>query len=256
MDLQGAVAVITGAGSGLGYATALRFAHQGAKIMVVDRDAKAGQAVVDELGDAAAFCAGDVTRTDQVRAAVDTTVMKFGRIDILVNCAGTGSSCRTITKDGPHDLDLFRQIVEINLVGTFDMIRQSAFKMAANQPDENGLRGVIVNTASVAATDGQIGQAAYAASKAGVAGMTLPIARDLSGVGIRICTIAPGIFDTPLFRSAVPEKFRESLGASIPSPKRTGKPEEFALLAEQIVRNNYLNGETIRLDGALRMGPK
>jgi len=188
-------------------------------------------------------------------AAVALAVSEFGALHINVNCAGIGMALRTISKNGPHPLDVFETVIRINLIGTFNVIRLAAMQMASNPPDENGERGAIVNTASVAAYDGQIGQAAYSASKGGIVGMTLPIARDLARDGIRVCTIAPGIFDTPLLAS-LPEAARQSLGQQVPFPSRLGKPDEYAQLVQDIVENPMLNGEVIRLDGALRMGPK
>jgi NAD(P)-dependent dehydrogenase (short-subunit alcohol dehydrogenase family) len=255
MDPKGKCAIVTGGASGLGKATVLRFVDQGAKVVIVDMNGDAGQALADDHADSAVFAQCDVTITDQVTAAVQLAVERFGQVNMLVNCAGVGAAERTIGRRAPHDFDLFKWVVGVNLFGTFDMVRQAAFEMAKNEPDEDGCRGVIVNTSSVAAYDGQIGQASYSASKAGVVGMTLPIARDLSSMGIRICTICPGIFDTPLL-AALPEDFRQRLGESVPFPKRLGQPDEYAQLAEQIVRNGYMNGEVIRLDGGIRMAPK
>jgi len=255
MEIANRVALITGGASGLGGATAERLVSQGAKVCIADVSVENGKAMAAKLGDAAVFAHCDVTVTDQVSAAVEQTVTELGGLDILVNCAGVGMAMRTVGRTGMHDLDVFKWVININLIGTFDFIRHAAAKMVENEPDEDGGRGVIINTSSVAAFDGQIGQAAYSASKAGVVGMTLTIARDLSSRGVRVCTICPGIFDTPLL-AALPEKVRENLAASMPFPKRLGKPEEFALLAEQIVRNPFLNGETIRLDAAIRMAPK
>lgn len=255
MELENRVVLITGGASGLGKATAQRLVGQGAKVGIADRDVERGKAVAEELGDAAVFAECDVTNTEQVKAAVEKTVEDLGGLNALVNCAGTGAAIRTLGRAGMHDLDIFKAICNINLFGTFDFIRHAAEVMAQNDPDEDGCRGAIVNTASVAAYDGQIGQAAYAASKAGIVGMTITIARDLSSMGIRVCTICPGIFNTPLMRGAS-EQVINSLSASVPFPKRLGNPVEFAMLAEQIIRNSYLNGETIRLDGAIRMAPK
>jgi len=255
VDIMNATAIITGGASGLGEATAVRLHDSGANVVLADFNEDKGKALVEKLGKRAAFALTDVTNTAQVQAAVDLTVSKFGRVDILVNCAGTGIAMRTLSKSGPHDIDFFKKVIDINLVGTFDMIRLAAEKMATNEPGPHGERGVIVNTASVAAFDGQIGQAAYSASKAGVVGMTLTIARDLSSLGIRVCTIAPGLFDTPLL-AALPEDAKVSLGRQVPFPPRLGRPEEYAMLAQQIVENVMLNGETIRLDGAIRMAPR
>lgn len=255
MEVKDRVVLITGGASGLGKATALRLAEQGAKIAIADRDVERGKGVAEQLGGAAIFAVCDVTNTDQVKAAVDMTVKELGGLDALVNCAGTGAAMRTVGRSGMHDLDMFKAVVNVNLFGTFDFIRQSAARMVENEPDDDGARGVIVNTASVAAYDGQIGQAAYSASKAGIVGMTITVARDLATMGIRVCTICPGIFETPLMLGASDDVLN-SLRASVPHPKRLGKPDEFASLAEQIIRNPYLNGETIRLDGAIRMPPK
>ncbi len=255
MDIMNTTAIITGGASGLGEATAVRLYAAGANVVLADFNEEKGKALAEKLGDRAAFALTDVTNTAQVQAAVDLAISKFGRVDIVINCAGTGIAMRTISKSGPHNIDLFRKVIDINLVGTFDMIRLAVEKMVVNEPNSLGERGVIINTASVAAYDGQIGQAAYSASKAGVVGMTLTIARDLSSLGIRVCTIAPGLFDTPLL-SALPAEARDSLGRQVPFPPRLGRPEEFAMLAQQIVENVMLNGETIRLDGAIRMAPK
>lgn len=255
MIIKNATAIITGGASGLGEATAVRLHSGGANVVLADFNEEKGKALAEKLGGRAAFAFMDVTNTAQVQAAVDLAVSKFGRVDIVVNCAGTGIPVRTLSKSGPHNIDLFKKVIDINLIGTFDMIRLAAEKMAKNDPNELGERGVIVNTASVAAFDGQIGQAAYSASKAGVVGMTLTIARDLSSLGIRVCTIAPGLFDTPLL-AALPEEAKVSLGRQVPFPPRLGLPDEYAMLAQQIVENVMLNGETIRLDGAIRMAPK
>lgn len=255
MIIKNATAIITGGASGLGEATAVRLHSGGANVVLADFNEEKGKALAEKLGGRAAFAFMDVTNTSQVQAAVDLAVSKFGRVDIVVNCAGTGIPVRTLSKSGPHNIDLFKKVIDINLIGTFDMIRLAAEKMAKNDPNELGERGVIVNTASVAAFDGQIGQAAYSASKAGVVGMTLTIARDLSSLGIRVCTIAPGLFDTPLL-AALPEEAKVSLGRQVPFPPRLGLPDEYAMLAQQIVENVMLNGETIRLDGAIRMAPK
>ncbi len=255
MKIKNATALITGGASGLGEATAVKLCNEGANVVLADFNEEKGRAVAEKLGDRAAFAFMDVTNTQQVQAAVDLAVSKFGRLDIAVNCAGTGLAIRTLSKSGPHNIDLFRKLIDINLIGTFDVIRLAAEKMAKNEPNEWGERGVIVNTASVAAFDGQIGQAAYSASKAGVVGMTLTIARDLASLGIRVMTIAPGLFDTPLM-AALPEEAKASLGRQVPFPPRLGRPEEFAMLVGQIVENVMLNGETIRLDGAIRMAPK
>jgi NAD(P)-dependent dehydrogenase (short-subunit alcohol dehydrogenase family) len=255
MKLEGVVALVTGGASGLGGATVRRFVGRGAKAVIVDRDEERGSALARELGAAAAFVHADVGVAEEVSEAV-AVAAKLGTLRIAVCCAGVASVARTLSRDGtPHDLELFRHVITVNLLGTFNVLRLVASAMSRAEPVEDGERGVIIQTASVAAFDGQIGQIAYAASKAGVAGMTLPAARDLSPVGVRVVTIAPGTFDTPMMGS-LPEAARQSLAAAIPFPRRLGDPEEYAALAEHIVSNRYLNGETIRLDGSLRMSPK
>jgi NAD(P)-dependent dehydrogenase (short-subunit alcohol dehydrogenase family) len=253
MKLTGSVALVTGGASGLGAATVRRLAHGGAKVVIVDRDEARGTALAQELGQA--FAKADVTDAAQVGAAIDQAA-SLGALRIAVSCAGIGWASRTLDKTGkPHDLDLFKTVVGINLVGTFNVLRLAASAIAKSDPLEHGARGVIVNTASVAAYDGQIGQIAYAASKAGVVGMTLPAARDLAPAGIRVVTIAPGIFDTPML-GALPEDKRAALAADVVFPKRLGDPAEYGALVAAIVETDYLNGETIRLDGSLRMPPK
>jgi len=259
MDLQNAVALVTGGASGLGEATVRRLAKAEVKVVIVDRDEARGAALAGELAGAqpkrAVFVKADVTSDAEVQAAVDQA-LALGPLRVAVSCAGVGWAARTLNKEGaPHDLELFKTVLGINLVGTFNVLRLAASAMARGEPLTDGERGVIVNTASVAAFDGQIGQIAYAASKAGVVGMTLPAARDLSAVGIRVVTIAPGTFDTPMM-GLLPEPARQSLAATIPFPRRLGRPDEYAALVEHIARNPYLNAETIRLDGALRMAPK
>lgn len=256
MNIQGLGAVVTGGASGLGEATARALASRGAKVALLDLGHTRGEDVAKEIGGESFFAVADVTSEAQVSAAVDEAVERFGGIHINVNCAGVGSAGRTVGKDGtPFNLDSFKKTVEINLVGTFNVLRLCAAKMAANEPNAEGERGAIVNTASVAAFDGQIGQCAYSASKGGVVGMTLPIARDLAKLGIRVNTIAPGLFGTPMLMT-LPEPARQALASIIPFPPRLGYPPEFALLACQMVENPMLNGETVRLDGALRMPPK
>ena len=250
MEIKDAVAVVTGGASGLGLATTKRLLDAGAQVVVLDIR---GKEAVDELGDRAVFAQTDVTDEAAVTAALDAAD-KLGPLRIAVNCAGTGNAMKTLSKDGPFPLDAFRKIVEINLIGTFNVIRLAAERMAKTEPVGEE-RGVIVNTASVAAFDGQVGQAAYSASKGGVVGMTLPIARDLSRELIRVVTIAPGLFDTPLL-AGLPEPARESLGKQVPHPSRLGKPDEYGALAVHIVENPMLNGEVIRLDGAIRMAPR
>jgi NAD(P)-dependent dehydrogenase (short-subunit alcohol dehydrogenase family) len=253
MKLSGSVALVTGGASGLGAATVRRLALGGAKVVIVDRDEARGTALASELGQT--FAKADVTDPAQVGAAIDQAVA-LGPLRVAVSCAGVGWAARTLDKTGkPHDLDLFKTVIGINLVGTFNVLRLAASAIAKAEPLEHGERGVIVNTASVAAFDGQIGQIAYAASKAGVAGMTLPAARDLAPAGIRVVTIAPGIFDTPML-GALPEDKRAALAADVVFPKRLGDPAEYGALVAAIVENGYLNGETIRLDGSLRMPPK
>jgi NAD(P)-dependent dehydrogenase (short-subunit alcohol dehydrogenase family) len=255
MKLQGSVALVTGGASGLGEATVRRLAAGGAKVVIVDRDEKRGPALEKELGERARFVKTDVTSADEVQAAVDAA-NQMGGLRIAVSCAGVGWAARTLNKEGvAHDLELFKTVVGINLVGTFNVTRLAAAGMAKQPALEDGERGVIINTASVAAFDGQIGQAAYSASKGGVVGMTLPIARDLSAVGIRVLTIAPGTMDTPML-AQLPEAARQALAAGIPFPKRLGSPDDYAALAEHMVLNRYLNAEVVRLDGALRMPPK
>jgi NAD(P)-dependent dehydrogenase (short-subunit alcohol dehydrogenase family) len=252
MKLQGSVALVTGGASGLGAATARRLAHGGAKVVVVDRDEAKGTELAKELG--AAFAKADVTDAAQIEAAI-AEAGKHGPLRVAVSCAGVGWASRTLDKTGkPHDLELFRTVIGVNLIGTFNVLRLAAAAIAKTDPVD-GERGVIVNTASVAAFDGQIGQIAYAASKAGVAGMTLPAARDLAPAGIRVVTIAPGIFDTPML-GALAEDKRAALAADVVFPKRLGDPAEYGAMVAAIVENGYLNAETIRLDGALRMPPK
>jgi NAD(P)-dependent dehydrogenase (short-subunit alcohol dehydrogenase family) len=255
MKIDGSVALVTGGASGLGEATVRRLVAAGARAVIVDRDAKRGEALAKELGDRAAFAPTDVTAEADVRAAVEKAA-SLGALRIAVSCAGVGWAARTVDKSGaPHDYELFKTVIGINLIGTFNVLRLCAAQMAKNEPLDDGERGVIVNTASVAAFDGQIGQIAYAASKSGVVGMTLPAARDLSAVGVRVVTIAPGTFDTPMM-AMLPEPARQALAAGVPFPRRLGAPADYAALVEHIAVNRYLNGETIRLDGSLRMPPK
>jgi NAD(P)-dependent dehydrogenase (short-subunit alcohol dehydrogenase family) len=255
VKLDGAAVFVSGGASGLGAATVRRLIAGGAKAVIADRDEARGQALARELGSAAVFARTDVTSAEDVQAALDTAA-KLGPVRVAVSCAGIGVAKRTIERDGsPHDLEMFRTIINVNLIGTFNVLRLAAAAMARNAPDENGERGLIVNTASVAAFDGQIGQIAYAASKAGVAGMTLPAARDLSPVGIRVLTIAPGIFETPML-GLLPEEARQALLKNVVFPKRLGQPDDYAALVAHMVENSYLNGETIRIDASLRMPPK
>ncbi len=253
MDLSGSSAIVTGGASGLGAATARRLSQAGAKVVIVDLNAEAGESLASELS--GAFVGADVT-SEEVQAAVDAA-SEMGPLRALVNCAGIGSVARTVNRDGtPHDLAYFQKVISINLIGTFNCTRLAAAAMAVTDPvDDQGSRGAIVNTASVAAYDGQIGQAAYSASKGGIVGMTLPIARDLSSVGVRVNTIAPGIIDTPLL-AALPEAARVSLAEQVLFPKRLGVPEDYAELAYLLLTHDYMNGESIRMDGGIRMGPK
>jgi NAD(P)-dependent dehydrogenase (short-subunit alcohol dehydrogenase family) len=250
VEIKDAVAVVTGGASGLGLATTKRLLDAGAQVVVLDIR---GKEAVDELGERATFAQTDVTDEAAVTAALDAAE-KLGPLRIVINCAGMGNAIKTLGKDGPFPLDAFRKVVEINLIGTFNVIRLGAERIAKTEPIGEE-RGVIVNTASVAAFDGQVGQAAYSASKGGVVGMTLPIARDLARELIRVVTIAPGLFDTPLL-AGLPEPARESLGKQVPHPSRLGKPDEYGALAVHIVENPMLNGEVIRLDGAIRMAPR
>ncbi|KYM76734.1 3-hydroxyacyl-CoA dehydrogenase type-2 [Atta colombica] len=256
--LKGTVALVTGGASGLGRGTVERFVKQGAKVIVGDLPTSKGKIVADELGEAnAMFAPMDVTSEFDVQAVLDLTKQKFGKLDVLVNVAGTGIISKTYNNNEklPHKLEDFARIIEVNTIGTFNVIRLSVGLMIENSPNQNGQRGVIVNTASIAAFDGTIGKAAYSASKGAVVGMTLPIARDLSKDGIRVVTIAPGLFDTPLLK-VLPEKLHSFMAKNIPFPQRLGNPDEFAMLVQQIVENPLLNGETIRLDGALRINLK
>lgn len=255
MELEGASALVTGGASGLGEAVVRRLVTAGAHVVIVDRDEARGAALATELGANTSFAKADVTSQADVEAAV-AQAMGRAPLRAVVNCAGVGFAMRTLGKDGsPHPADIFEKVIHINLLGTFNVLRIAAAAMAQNEPLRDGERGAIVNTASVAAFDGQIGQVAYAASKAGVVGMTLPAARDLSKVGIRVNTICPGTFDTPML-ALLPEPARQALASAIPFPPRLGQPDDFAKLALHIIDNSYLNGETIRLDGALRMAPK
>lgn len=254
MKIDGSVALVTGGASGLGEATVRRLASQGARVAIVDLNGERGQALAEELGNGATFVRADVSNAEEVQAAVDQA-SSMGTLRAAINCAGIGMAMRTIGKDGtPHDFGVFQKIISVNLFGTFNILRLAASAMANNEP-EDGERGVVVNTASVAAFDGQIGQVAYSASKGGIVGMTLPAARDLSKAQIRVVTIAPGTFDTPLL-GMLPEEIRTALAATIPHPSRLGRPEEFGALACHIVENSYINGEVIRLDGAIRMAPR
>ncbi|MCY1395926.1 putative oxidoreductase [compost metagenome] len=255
MRIENSVFLVTGGGSGLGLAAAKTLLAAGGKVVLVDINAEQGLARSEELGANARFAKADISREDDARQAVGVALAAFGAIHGLVNCAGVGPAEKVLGRNGIHGLDSFARAINVNLIGTFNMLRLAADAMAQNPPDEGGERGVIINTASVAAFDGQIGQAAYSASKSGVVGMTLPIARELARYGIRVMTIAPGIFETPMMAS-MPQEVRDSLGAAVPFPSRLGRPDEFAAMARHIVENSMLNGETIRLDGAIRMAAK
>ncbi|TIL73180.1 MAG: 3-hydroxyacyl-CoA dehydrogenase [Mesorhizobium sp.] len=253
MNPNGQIAIVTGGGSGLGEATARALAAKGAGVAILDLGIERAAKIAADIGGIAIQC--DVSSADGGAASVAEVVKKFGEPRILVNCAGIAIGMKTIGKDGPHPLDRYRKVIEVNLIGTFNMIRLVADQAAKLEPLDGGERGVIVNTASVAAYDGQIGQAAYSASKGGVVGMTLPVARDLARSGIRVCTIAPGIFKTPMM-AGMPQEVQDTLGAAVPFPSRLGEPSEYAALVLHIIENQMLNGETIRLDGAIRMAPK
>ena len=255
MQISESVIAITGAGSGLGAAVARMVVEGGGRALLIDVNAEAGAAMAAELGGAARFQRTDVTSATEGAAAIAAAVEAFGRLDGLVNCAGIAPGEKIVGREGPHDLERFARAIAVNLTGTFNMLRLAAAQMAGNAPGPGGERGVIINTASIAAFDGQIGQAAYAASKGGVAALTLPAARELARSGIRVMTIAPGIFETPMM-AGLPAEVQASLGASVPFPSRLGRAAEYAALVRHIVENQMLNGEVIRLDGALRMAPK
>jgi NAD(P)-dependent dehydrogenase (short-subunit alcohol dehydrogenase family) len=258
MELNGTSAIITGGASGLGEATARLLTQQGVKVVLADLQADKGEPLAKELG--GTFVRTDVANPENVIEAVEAA-KELGPLWSLVNCAGIGWATRTIGKDGQydsaHDLDIYRKVIEVNLIGTFNCIRLAATAMSQNEPNEDGERGAIVNTASVAAEDGQIGQAAYSSSKGGVVGMTLPVARDLAAVGVRVNTILPGLIDTPIYgQGEASEQFKERLGAGVLFPKRLGRSDEFATLAVELLRNSYMNAESIRLDAGIRMQPK
>lgn len=255
MKMNETRAIVTGGASGLGEATVRRIVEQGGKAAILDLSVERGDALVKELGEQTVFIKTDVTSEKEVSNAINKAIESFGSINTVVNCAGIGVAGKLLSRKGVHSLDMFSKVISINLIGTFNVIRLASEQMSKNEANELGERGVIINTASVAAFDGQIGQAAYSASKGGVVGMTLPIARELAAYGIRVMTIAPGLFHTPMFDS-LPEEARDSLGKMVPFPQRLGYPEEYAQLAESILTNPMLNGETIRLDGAIRMQPK
>ncbi|GAM16380.1 3-hydroxyacyl-CoA dehydrogenase [Mesobacillus selenatarsenatis] len=255
MKMSEVRAIVTGGASGLGEATVRRIVEQGGKAAILDLSVERGDALVKELGEQAVLIKTDVTSEEEVSNAISKAIESFGSINTVVNCAGIGVAGKLLSRKGVHSLDMFSKVISINLIGTFNVIRLASEQMSKNEANEFGERGIIINTASVAAFDGQIGQAAYSASKGGVVGMTLPIARELAAYGIRVMTIAPGLFHTPMFDS-LPEEARDSLGKMVPFPQRLGYPEEYAQLAESILTNPMLNGETIRLDGAIRMQPK
>jgi NAD(P)-dependent dehydrogenase (short-subunit alcohol dehydrogenase family) len=255
MRIQSRTFIVTGGASGLGRAVAALVVGEGGRVVVLDVNREAGDDTVKSLGASARLALADVTSEEQVAAAIDLARRELGGLNGVVNAAGIGPAAKVLGKNGPHALDLFERTIRVNLVGTFNVIRLAAAAMAQNAADASGERGVIVNTASIAAFDGQIGQPAYAASKAGIVGLTLPVARELAASGIRVVTIAPGIFDTPLL-AALPEAARVSLGQQVPFPPRLGRPEEYASLVRHIIENEMMNGEVIRLDGALRMAPR
>ncbi|CAA7601291.1 Short-chain dehydrogenase/reductase, conserved site [Acididesulfobacillus acetoxydans] len=255
MDIKQVVAVVTGGASGLGEATVRRVINDGGRAVILDLAVERGKKLAAEVGDRALFQPTDVTSAESVQRALAQASEVFGRVTVLVNCAGIAVAEKVLGKQGPHSLESFTRVLQVNLIGSFNVIRLTAEKMSANEPGAGGERGVIINTASVAAFEGQIGQAAYSASKGGIVGMTLPLARELAGHGIRVMTIAPGLFETPMFET-LPEAARKSLGATVPFPSRLGYPEEYALLVKSIIENPMLNGGTIRLDGAIRMQPR
>lgn len=255
MKIEGRVFLVTGGGSGLGAAVARMLVDNGGRVVIVDINAGAGADMAAELGDAARFQRADVSSEADGQAAIQLALESFGHVHGLVNCAGVAPGEKVIGREGPHRLESFVRGITVNLIGTFNMLRLAADAMAKEDPDADGERGVIVNTASIAAFDGQIGQAAYAASKGGVAALTLPVARELARFGIRVVTIAPGIFETPMM-AGLPQDVQDSLGKSVPFPSRLGRPSEYAALVKHICENSMLNGEVIRLDGALRMAPR
>lgn len=255
MQVAGHTFLVTGGASGLGSGVVRRFAGMGANVLIMDVNVDAGNSLADELGDNVVFHKTDVTDEANVQAVVESAVTGFGAVHGVVNCAGIAIGERVVGRQGPHRLESFSRIIHVNLIGSFNVLRLAAAEMAKNEPNAGGERGVIINTASVAAYDGQIGQAAYSASKGGVVGMTLPIARELARSGIRCVTIAPGIFGTPML-GGMDQAIQDALASAVPFPKRLGTPDDYAQLAQQIVENEMLNGETIRLDGAIRLAPK
>jgi len=255
MELANKGVLVSGGASGLGAACARLLSQCGAKVVIADMNSETGNALAKELGDSTLFVQTNVVEEGSVQAAVQAAVNSFGGLHVVINCAGIGVAERVVGKNGPASLASFTKVIQVNLIGTFNVIRLAAVAIAENSPDEGGERGVIINTASVAAFDGQIGQAAYSASKGGIVSMTLPIARELARYGIRVMAIAPGIFDTPML-AGLPEPARLSLGQQVPFPPRLGRPDEYAALAKHIIENQMLNGEVIRLDGAIRMQPR
>ncbi|WP_409254083.1 3-hydroxyacyl-CoA dehydrogenase [Bacillus sp. SCS-153A] len=255
MNISESIVIVTGGASGLGESTVRQIIKQGGKAAILDLSVERGESIVEELGDRTIFIKTDVTCEEEVSKAIHKAIEAFGSINTVVNCAGIGAASKLLSRKGVHSLDMFSKVVSINLIGSFNVIRLAAEEMSKNEPNDQGERGVIINTASVAAFEGQIGQAAYSASKGGIVGMTLPIARELASYGIRVMTIAPGLFHTPMFES-LPAEAIDSLGKMVPFPKRLGQPAEYAMLAESIITNPMLNGETIRLDGGIRMQPK
>lgn len=255
MEIEGKVIIVTGGASGLGEACVRSLVNDGAKAAILDFDKERGMQIADELGNAVIFCKTDVVDEKSVQSAIEKTLASFGAIHVAINCAGIATPAKVIGKKGPMTAEVFTRIIQINLIGTMNVIRLAAEKMRGNTPNEDGEKGVIINTASIAAFEGQIGQAGYSASKAAIVGMTLPVAREFADYGIRVLTIAPGLFETPML-AGLPEKAKASLLQNIPFPKRLAKPSEFAQLARHIIGNPILNGETIRLDSCIRMGMK
>lgn len=256
MKMNEVIAIVTGGASGLGEATVKLIVENGGKAVIIDQNEEKGDALSEKLGHSQVlFKRADVTSEEEVSQAISDGIKQFGSLNTVINCAGIGVGEKVVSKDKVHDLGRFKKVIEVNLIGTFNVLRLAAEQMIKNEPNAEGERGVIINTASVAAFEGQIGQAAYSASKGGIVGMTLPLARDLARSGVRVMTVAPGLIDTPLF-GGLPEQARKALGAMVPFPSRLGYPEEYAMLAKSIIENPMLNGETIRLDGAIRMQPK
>lgn len=255
MEVKGCVAIVTGGASGLGEACVRMFADNGARVVIADLASDKGEQIASEIGSNALFLRTNVADEEDVKTTINEAVEKFGTLHIAVNCAGIGIPAKVLGKEGPMSMADFEKVMKVNLMGTMNIIRFAAQKMASNTPNEEGERGVIINTSSIAAWEGQIGQTSYSASKAAITGITLPIAREFAELGIRVMTIAPGLFDTPMLRG-LPDKVKESLAKMVPFPSRLGKPSEFAMLARHIVENPMLNGSTIRLDAALRMAGK